>query len=210
MARLVSYTSKDENRYCTFKNESVVIPSYKESELFKRVELARKARRIKSKKPVCVRCFTLTFWRKLCSCCCCGCFSRCRNKSCCFCCCYSQDIEGDTINEDGIVINTISCTSANDVQMSEINVNNVNGSDRGKSKSNKKASSKYWNWNDSLRSNSDKFLETLEYDLDGDRSLRKNRSHRTSSKIPLYSGKMKTSSTFSNVYHFIILKIGVQ
>lgn len=32
---------------------------------------------------------------------------------------------------------------------------------------------KYWNWNtnDSLRSNSDKFLETLEYDMDGEQSL---------------------------------------
>lgn len=33
---------------------------------------------------------------------------------------------------------------------------------------------KYWNWNDSLRSNSDKFLETLEYDMDGEQSLKRN------------------------------------
>lgn len=32
---------------------------------------------------------------------------------------------------------------------------------------------KYWNWNDSLRSNSDKFLETLEYDMDGEQSLKR-------------------------------------
>lgn len=41
---------------------------------------------------------------------------------------------------------------------------------------------KYWNWNDSLRSNSDKFLETLEYDMDGgEQSLKRtnNKHHRT-------------------------------
>lgn len=38
---------------------------------------------------------------------------------------------------------------------------------------------KYWNWNDSLRSNSDKFLETLEYDMDGEQSLQ-----RTNNKHP--------------------------
>lgn len=41
---------------------------------------------------------------------------------------------------------------------------------------------KYWNWNDSLRSNSDKFLETLEYDMtDGEQSLQRsnNKYNRT-------------------------------
>lgn len=38
---------------------------------------------------------------------------------------------------------------------------------------------KYWNWNDSLRSNSDKFLETLEYDMDGENSLKRNQHFRT-------------------------------
>lgn len=37
---------------------------------------------------------------------------------------------------------------------------------------------KYWNWNDSLRSNSDKFLETLEYDMDGENSLKRNQHTR--------------------------------
>lgn len=32
---------------------------------------------------------------------------------------------------------------------------------------------RYWSWNDSLRSNSDKFLETLEYDMDGEQSLKR-------------------------------------
>lgn len=32
---------------------------------------------------------------------------------------------------------------------------------------------KGWSWSDSLRSNSDKFLETLENDMDGERSLKR-------------------------------------
>lgn len=181
MARLVSYKPKDENRYSTFRNESTVNPSirYKESDLFKRVEVVKKTRNIKSKKSACLRCFTLKFWYSVCLCCCC---CRCTKKKCGYCCCYSPDYEGDTI-EDGIDIKTISCISS-DIQMSEINVNNFN-SEKAKSKASKKLSTKYWNWNDSLRSNSDRFLETLEYDLDGDRSLKK-KSNRTSSKIPLY------------------------
>lgn len=181
MARLVSYKPKDENRYSTFKNESAVNPSisYKESNLFKRVEVVKKTRNIKTKKSRCSKCFTLTFWYQLCLCCCC---CRCAKKKCGYSCCH--DYEGDTINEDGVDIKTISCTSS-DIPMSEINVNNFN-SEKAKSKTSKKLSSKYWNWNDSLRSNSDRFLETLEYDLDGDRSLKK-KSNRTSSKIPLYS-----------------------
>lgn len=183
MARLVSYKPKDENRYSTFKNESAVNPSisYKESNLFKRVEVVKKTRNIKTKKSRCSKCFTLTFWYQLCLCCCCCC-CRCAKKKCGYSCCH--DYEGDTINEDGVDIKTISCTSS-DIPMSEINVNNFN-SEKAKSKTSKKLSSKYWNWNDSLRSNSDRFLETLEYDLDGDRSLKK-KSNRTSSKIPLYS-----------------------
>lgn len=196
MARLVSYKPKDENRYSTFRNEttSTVQPvSYKESELFKRVELVKTTRKIKTKKSVCLKCLTLSFWYKLCTCscccCCCGCCARCRKKRCWFCCCYCQKYDGDAITEDGIDIKTISCTS-DAVQMSELQVNGISfNSEKTKNKSNKKVSNKYWNWNDSLRSNSDRFLETLEYDLDGDRSLKKNKSNRTSSKIPLYSGK---------------------
>lgn len=37
-----------------------------------------------------------------------------------------------------------------------------------------------WNWNDSLRSNSDKFLETLEHDLDGGGGCLGDREYRRS------------------------------
>lgn len=45
---------------------------------------------------------------------------------------------------------------------------------------------KYWNWNDSLRSNSDKFLETLEYDMDGEQSWKRtnNKHQRTDASDP--------------------------
>lgn len=44
---------------------------------------------------------------------------------------------------------------------------------------------KYWNWNDSWRSNSDKFLETLEYDMDGEQSLKRtnNRKKQTDARV---------------------------
>lgn len=44
---------------------------------------------------------------------------------------------------------------------------------------------RYWSWNDSLRSNSDKFLETLEYDMDGDESLKRtnNKHNRTDASV---------------------------
>lgn len=53
---------------------------------------------------------------------------------------------------------------------------------------------KYWNWNtnDSLRSNSDNFLETLEYDMDGEQSLnRENNKYKPtdiSARIKGYTG----------------------
>lgn len=42
-----------------------------------------------------------------------------------------------------------------------------------------------WSWNDSLRSNSDKFLETLEYDLDNEQSLKRanNKHKRTDASV---------------------------
>lgn len=177
MARLVSYKPTDENRYSTFRNESTVHPSissYNDSDLFKRVELVKKTRNIKIKKSKRSKCFTWTFLYKLCTCCCCCCGKR---RCCCH---YNKD---DSINDDyGIDIKSISCTS-DDIQLNEINSNSLKSE---KTKSKTKSSNKYWNWNDSLKSNSDRFLETLEYDLDGDRSLKK-KSNRTSSKIPLYS-----------------------
>lgn len=43
---------------------------------------------------------------------------------------------------------------------------------------------KYWNWNDSLRSNSDKFLETLEYDMDGEQSWKRT-NNRTDASVQI-------------------------
>lgn len=53
-------------------------------------------------------------------------------------------------------------------------IDNVNDITMGNKQISKKFRyRKYWNWNDSLRSNSDKFLETLEYDMDGEQSLKR-------------------------------------
>lgn len=80
-----------------------------------------------------------------------------------------------------------SCTNGNTIHESATATTNING------KTSKPTTSiifryrKYWNWNDSLRSNSDKFLETLEYDMDGEQSLQ-----RTNNKHPRTDASVRT------------------
>lgn len=66
---------------------------------------------------------------------------------------------------------------------------------------------KIWNWNDSLRSNSDKFLETLEYDLDGEQSLKRaNIKHKrtdASTRTKGYTGFARRTA-FCFRHHFAI------
>lgn len=57
---------------------------------------------------------------------------------------------------------------------------------------------KKWNWNDSLRSNSDRFLETLEYEIDGDQSLKRNQQrHTIDARIKGYA-VMFSSTSYSS------------
>lgn len=58
--------------------------------------------------------------------------------------------------------------------------NAINDNSNGKtSKTTTKLFRNIWSWNDSLRSNSDKFLETLEYDMDNEHSLKRaNNKHK--------------------------------
>lgn len=53
----------------------------------------------------------------------------------------------------------------------------------------KKPKRRYWNWNDSLRSNKDTFLETLEYDLEGERSLKRSYHNRSIKLSSYFRGK---------------------
>lgn len=59
-------------------------------------------------------------------------------------------------------------TEANVVIINEPATSKVTKNDGKKSRYRK-----YWNWNDSWSSNSDKFLQTLEYDMDGETSLKR-------------------------------------
>lgn len=79
-------------------------------------------------------------------------------------------------------------------QNNEIIVNDLNGIDEQttspkvtKFESKKFRYRKYWNWNDSLRSNSDKFLETLEYDMDGELSLKRTNAKYKRTDAPIQS-----------------------
>lgn len=78
----------------------------------------------------------------------------------------------------------------------------------GKTSSTKTASKifryrKYWNWNDSLRSNSDKFLETLEYDMDGEQSLnRANNKHKRTDASDRTKGYIPNLHVFTRTLSF--------
>lgn len=64
---------------------------------------------------------------------------------------------------------------------------------------------KYWNWNDSLRSNSDKFLETLEYDMDGEQSLnRANNKHKRTDASGRTKGYIPDLHVFSLTFFCIV------
>lgn len=191
MARLVSYKDKDDNRYSTFENDN----RYNSNEnlttqsTFKLVE--KKAKTPSSTNHIrssrfCDWCNS--FWQKLCPCVCC---KKCCDWwwwcCCCFCCgkicCCAQctidnDLTDDVTDEIDKQFTQYKC----EMQLKQINdtafraassstVAVVSPRIKGSLRTNTKRP--LWNWDDSLRSNSDKFLETLEYDVDGQKSLTK-------------------------------------
>lgn len=253
MARLVSYTVQDDNRYTTFQSE---LPNSSESltmtDRFRLMEVSKKKTSSSARKRnrwqrfvQCLCCIKL--WQSLCP----SCFCR-RGRSrharttvsqtshssnahksqrtlsnVCYgiCCCSAQDDELKgrssyseykcemqlnevntaasaryrsrespvTVNSDKINTrkNNVGMTCNDPPEIHSICTNSPHSIKRNDSKKPKR---KYWNWNDSLRSNKDTFLETLEYDLEGERSLKRsyrNRSIKLSSyfrgiKIGLY------------------------
>lgn len=68
--------------------------------------------------------------------------------------------------------------------------NAINDISNGKTpKTTSKVLRNIWSWNDSLRSNSDKFLETLEYDMDSEQSLKRaNNKHKRTDASALTKG----------------------
>lgn len=195
MARLVSYKDKDYNRYSTFENDN----RYNSNEnlttqsTFKLVEKKAKTSSTKnhtrSSNRFCDWCNSC--WQKLCPCVCCKkccdwwwrwcccCCCCCIKSRCCARCTADQNIIDDVTDEIDKQFAQYKC----EMQLKQINDTAFRGTTssstvavvlprvKGSLRTNTKRP--LWNWDDSLRSNSDKFLETLEYDVDGQKSLTK-------------------------------------
>lgn len=185
MARLVSYKNKDENnRYSTFgneinsntnSNENLTISSSFKL-LSKRNYSNQKTQKNKQSPN------KDQFWRYLfCQCLCCIKLSRRLCPSCCcsrhikFCCCcheccdYDDDNDGDDDEDiDGKFAKVkyeMSQTPKTNETTQTVTIVKTETQPKP---------IKPWDWDDSLRSNSDRFLETLEYDtVDGNKSWRK-------------------------------------
>lgn len=139
------------------------------------------------------RCYR--FKRRLKRCCCCCCFLCCKK----YCNGDDDDYEDEDDSDDDIdakfeqyknemrlkelaanansanVKNRILAQQQHQHQQGGSRTNDcgMDGNDDDGEKNKKFNYKRYWSWNDSLRSNSDRFLETLEYDMDGERSLKR-------------------------------------
>lgn len=165
MARLVSYKNNEDHRYSTFKNDSITSSNENltNSSNFNLITKIKKREENKKSKWFCIMCHCvccIKLCQKLCPCCCI------RNVKCHCCCSQCNDDEDDIDGEFAKIKYEMSLKDGKYIPS-----NTADRSPRGFNKSNK---NKKWNWDDSLRSNSDKFLETLEYDgVDGDKSLKR-------------------------------------
>lgn len=178
MARLVSYKMYDENQYSTFGAEFNSISSMENdsttSSLFQLVQKRRRKRSRSRKLPwrQCILCQCLCCIKirgKLCPCC--------RNRRWCrFCGSDDDDAEENDIDRQ---FNRYKYEMSTKKTPKKVEPG-VNSEDKSPSQKStlradevKRAKKHFWNWNDSLKSNSDKFLESLEYDAMQGNSLKK-------------------------------------
>lgn len=206
MARLLSYRRKDENRYSTFGNVSFgkstdnltikTIPKAKMSaKISPSVHKKHNCKKgspslpsltnIKSRKRIrewISRCFPCHKWAKK-YLCCCFCFSTCfcRGKS-------GSDEAFD--NEDDIdkaveeYVNQRGASS------------NDNASQKSSLKSNQSEARVAWKWDESWKSNSDKFLEALELEgVGSDKTLQ-----RKADKLRFKNSKVRKSARLDNIH----------
>lgn len=193
MARLVSYKVKDDNRYSTFHND-IRYSSNENLQIhqpFKRMESATTKKSIKASTKKKKHCLLYTFqriccfklWQRFCACCCycCSCKPTGKHRrKCCCCFCCGGESKFTNREQSTVQLNEINSTPSAryrpTVQTITVNVPQqpLPPPPANAMNSLKKSKRKYWNWNDSLRSNSDRFLETLEYDMEGERSLKRN------------------------------------
>ncbi|GAB0092466.1 uncharacterized protein DMENIID0001_074590 [Sergentomyia squamirostris] len=175
MARLVSYKVHDENRYSTFGADfNGISNSENTSSRFQLVQNRRRRRKVIRTKGV----FSWRLW-VFCQCLCCV---KIRKKLCpcqrirwCHLCSSESDDDASIdryVNQykyemsikDGKVDTSAakSSTDKSPSQQSTLRADEV-----------RKGKKHFWHWNDSLKSNSDKFLESLEYDAMQGNSLKK-------------------------------------
>lgn len=182
MARLVSYKVKDDNRYSTFKNdnrwnsnENLTIQNQFQFVTKNNTKTSEN----KCSSTSCKNNNNSNSDQKLV--CQCECWIKCWEFLCCrhYCCGSESNNSKNKDEYDGDEIEKNFSQYTNEFQLQEIDDRELASSENFvvvvPVEEKKKKS--VWNWNDSLRSNSDKFLETLECDLD-DRSLKRRYKHR--------------------------------
>ena len=171
MARLIGYKRKDENRYCTFSNVSFgasndnlafkTMPNPKKVKISPAVhKTSEKRLKSQNKKPrkrkrwISWTCCYSKRIRQILCCPCLYCFHVCCMR------------KKENLNDDDDIDKAVEefkqqqGTSGQDSQRSTLK------SDKG--------ASRFWNWDESWKSNSDKFLESLELDCVGsDKSLKR-------------------------------------
>ena len=180
MARLVGYTAKDDNHYCTFGNEyhsdenltniNDIDAHRNKNDKFKLVKSARvkslNRRAIKhQKKQLCIFCKCSCCWKfcfKLCPCCCCkNCLCTCDN--------ISDSTSEYQLKNKNITkqpqqrqeIKSFPSYSKNPT----LSIEEVSGT-------------KLWSWDASIRSTSDKYLDTLLDDNSYDSTFHPNNKFR--------------------------------
>lgn len=172
MARLISYKRRDENRYSTFSNVSFAasndnltfktMPKHKKAVAVVAPAVHKKSKKRSPKKPrkrkrwISWTCCYENKWIRRTFCCpCLCCFYVCRKSK-----------KGNLNNEDDI-------DRAVEEYKQQQGLSSTQGSQKSTLKSESGAAS-FWSWDESWKSNSDKFLESLELDgVGSDKSLKR-------------------------------------
>lgn len=207
MARLLSYRRKDENRYSTFSNVSFgkstdnltiktipkakmsakISPSVHKKHSKKGSTSLPSLTNIKSRKRIrewISRCFPCHKWVKKFFCCC-FCFSA----------CLCRRREGGKSEEAFDNEEDIDRAVEEYVNQQKTSFND-NASQKSSLKSNQSDARVAWKWDESWKSNSDKFLEALELEgVGSDKTLQ-----RKADKLRVKNSKVRKSARLDNIH----------
>jgi hypothetical protein len=175
MARLISYKRKDENRYSTFSNVSfgasndnlafkIMSDTKKPGVAISPAVHKKSVKRSQNKKPrkrkrwiTWTCCYDHKWIRRILCCPCLCCFYACCKRK-----------EANRNSDDDID------KAVEEYKQQQGVCESKAGSQRSTLNSEEKGASRFWNWDESWKSNSDKFLESLELDCVGsDKSLKR-------------------------------------